>query len=198
MAGGNSRWVAVDFGGEMLYISAHLPHKRQTLEAFEATLAEIQEFVNSKPRYKVVLGADLNAKLGGTTDFHYVGEQIPRSSMTSVDRSRAKAVHGFASALDLVVTNTWMDAWSDEELYTRTNWDESGSAQIDFVLTSSALAVYSVWVQKHAWFSSDHRAVICQWQSGMGSKLSRQTPQRNQDQSKKCIRDWKPGPSLAC
>lgn len=159
------------------------------MEAFETILMEIQDFVISKPGYGVVLGADLNAKLNGATDFHYIGEQIPRASMTHLEWNRAKAVHGFASALDLVVTNTWMNACAEEELYTRTNWDQSGSAQIDFVLTSSALAVCDVRVQAYDWFSSDHRAVICQWEN-----LDK-PPRQHKEQNKRCIRSWKPAPS---
>ena len=68
LAGGGSRWVAVDFRGEMLLISAHLPHKRGALSELKAVLEEIQAVIDAHQKHKVVLGVDASTKFNGTVD----------------------------------------------------------------------------------------------------------------------------------
>ena len=40
---------AVELDGQLTLISAHLPHKGSKLGEFEATLTELQEFLNGRP-----------------------------------------------------------------------------------------------------------------------------------------------------
>ena len=58
-----ARWTAVELGGQLTFISAHLPHKGKNLGEFEAALMEIQEFVSGRPKQHVILGGDFNASL---------------------------------------------------------------------------------------------------------------------------------------
>lgn len=128
--------MAVDFQGEMLLISAHLPHKRRTLLELETTLEEIQAVIAAHPNHKVVLGVDASTKLNGTVDYLHVGAQVPRAVLTAAERERAKAVHTFAAERGLVVANTWMDGDTEDQWFTRTNWNGEGPVQIDYIMTS--------------------------------------------------------------
>ena len=65
---GAARWTAVELGGQLTFISAHLPHKGKKLGEFEAVLMEIQEFVSGRPKQHVILGGGFNASLYGMTD----------------------------------------------------------------------------------------------------------------------------------
>jgi hypothetical protein len=186
MAGGGSRWVAVDFQGEMLLISAHLPHKRRTLLEFETTMEEIQALIAAHPNHKVVLGMDANTKLNGTIDYQHVGAQVPRAVLSATERERAKAVHTFVAERDLVVANTWMDGDTEDQWFTRTNWNGEGPEQIDFIMTSRSLKVENIWIEKHTWFNSDHHALVCRWSTGKGPQQPRS--------STKSLRGWAPGP----
>ncbi|CAE8637304.1 unnamed protein product [Polarella glacialis] len=186
MAGGGSRWVAVDFQGEMLLISAHLPCKRRTLLELETTLEEIQAVIAAHPEHKVVLGVDANTKLNGTVDYQHVGAQVPRAVLTAAERERAKAVHTFTAEGGLMVANTWMGGDTDDQWFTRTNWDGEGPAQIDYIMTSMAVKVENIWIEKHTWFNSDHRALVCRWATGKGPKQPRSSAQS--------LRAWAPGP----
>ena len=49
IVGGAARWSAVELDGQLTLISAHLPHKGSKLGEFEATLTELQEFLNGRP-----------------------------------------------------------------------------------------------------------------------------------------------------
>ena len=55
-----ARWTAVELVVQLTLISAHLPHKGSKLGEFEATLTEIQEFLNGRPKQHVILGGDFN------------------------------------------------------------------------------------------------------------------------------------------
>ena len=59
----------------------------------------------------------------GLTDYHHVGESIPRprTLLDTNDSLRARALHFIVAELDLTVTNTWMDADSEQELLTRSS-----------------------------------------------------------------------------
>ena len=78
IAGGAARWTAVELGGQLTFISAHLPPKGKKLGEFEAVLMENQEFASGRPKQHVILGGDFNVSLYGMTDFFHVGESIPR------------------------------------------------------------------------------------------------------------------------
>ena len=53
-----ARWTAVELGEQLTLISAHLLCKGSKLGEFEATLTEIQEFLNGRPKQHVILGGD--------------------------------------------------------------------------------------------------------------------------------------------
>ena len=86
IVGGAARWTAVELDGQLTLISAHLPHKGRKLGEFEATLTELQEFLNGRPKQHVILGGDFNVNLFGMTDYLHVGESIPRTE--NVDRHK--------------------------------------------------------------------------------------------------------------
>ena len=78
--------MAVELQGDVMLISAHLPHKRLPMHEFVATLEEIYTFLAAHPSCKAVMGVDANARLSGMADFLYVGWQIPRATLTAIDR----------------------------------------------------------------------------------------------------------------
>ena len=100
----------------------------------------------------------------GLTDFLHVGESIPRpSTLTDTnDALRARALHAVVAELDLTVTNTWMDASSEQEPHTRSSLTEPGGAQtkMDFIMVSRKLEAKQVQVMEFDWFKTDHRAVL--------------------------------------
>ena len=63
IVGSAARWTAVELDGQLNLISAHLPQKGRKLGEFEATLAELQEFLNGRPKQHVILGGDFNVNL---------------------------------------------------------------------------------------------------------------------------------------
>ena len=48
--------------------------------------------------------------------------------MDTNDSLRARALHAVVAELDLRVTNSWMDAGPEQELYTRCSWTDPGDA----------------------------------------------------------------------
>ena len=56
----------------------------------------------------------------GMTDFFHVGESIPRPGtlVDTNDSLRARGLHTMVAELDLTLTNTWMNADSEQELFT--------------------------------------------------------------------------------
>ena len=62
------------------------------------------------------------------TDYHHMGESIPRPrTLTDTNDSlRARALQSVVAELDLTVTNTRMDASSEQELHTRSSWIHHG------------------------------------------------------------------------
>ena len=163
IVGGAARWTAVELGGQLTFISAHLPHKGKKLGEFEAVLMEIQEFVSERPKQHVILGGDFNASLFGMTDYFHVGESIPRprTMIDTNDSLRARALHTMVTELDLTVTNTWMNADTERELFTRSSWSnpEDSLTQMDFIMISRKLEMKHVQVLDSDWFKTDHRAV---------------------------------------
>ena len=117
-----ARWTAVELDGQLTLISAHLPHKGK-LGEFEAALTEIEEFLNGRPKQPVILGGDFNVNLFGMTDYLHVGESLPRprTLIDTNDSLRARALHTMVTELDLTVTNTWMNADTERELFTRSS-----------------------------------------------------------------------------
>ena len=77
------------------------------------------------------------------------------------DSLRARALHTMVTELDLTVTNTWMNADTEREFFTRSSWSnpEDSLTQVDFIMTSRKLEVKHVQVLDSDWFNTDHRAV---------------------------------------
>ena len=148
-----SSWVASPFASQT-----------KKLEEFEAVLMEIQEFVSGRPEQHVILGGDFNASLHGMTDFFHVGESIPRprTLVDTNDSLRARALHTTVTELDLTVTNTWMNADTEQELFTRSSWSNLADSltQKDFIMTSRKLEMKYVQILDSDWFQTDHRAVL--------------------------------------
>ena len=63
--------------------------------------------------------------------------------------------------LDLTVTNTWMNADTEQELFTQSSWSnpEDSLTQMDFIMTSRNLEMKHVKVLDSDWFKTAHRAV---------------------------------------
>ena len=140
-------------------------YKGKNLGEFETVLMEIQEFVNGRPKQHVILGGDFNASLYSMTDFFHVGESIPRprTLVDTNDSLRARALHTMVTELDLTVKNTWMDADTERELFTRSSWSnpEDSLTQMDFIMTSRKLQMKHVQVLDSDWFKTDHRSGSC-------------------------------------
>jgi hypothetical protein len=162
LAGGGARWVACTFGDVML-VTAHLPHSGRGQLEYELTMEELGAFLEVNARFRFMVGVDANAKLWGTTDFCHVGEQVLRAAMTAEDRERARALHSFIASWGLVAVNTFMNSSGSSELVTRTNWNGTGASQIDFVLAAEAIIVVDVKMGDAEWFSTDHKPIICNW-----------------------------------
>ena len=140
-----------------------LPHKGRNLGEFEATLTELQEFLNGRPKQRVILGGDFNVNLFGLTDYLHVGESIPRprTLIDTKDSLRARGLHTMLTELDLTETNTWMNADTDRGLFTRSSWSNPADSltPMDFIMTSRKLEMKHVQVMDSDWFKTDHRAV---------------------------------------
>ena len=145
-----ARWTAVELDGQLTLISVHMPHKESKLGEFEATLTELQEFLNGRPKQHVILGGDFNVNLFGMTDYLHVGESIPRprTLIDTNDSLRARALHTMVTEPDLTVTNTWMNADTEQELFTRSTWSnpEDSLTQMDFIMTSRKLEMKHVQI----------------------------------------------------
>ena len=120
--------------------------------------------MSGRPKQHVFLGGDFHASLYGMTDFFHVGESIPRprTLVDTNDSLRARALHTKVTELDLTVTNTWMNADTEQELFTRSSWSnpEDSRTQMDFIMTSRKLELKHVHVLDSDWFKTDHRAVL--------------------------------------
>ena len=127
----------------MTIISAHLHHKGRKLGEFETVLAEIQDFMHDRSGQHLILGGDFNASFCGLTDSHHVGKSRPRPrTLTDTnDTLRVRALHAVLVKLDLTVTDTWIDASSKLELYTRSSGTEprDARAQMDIIMVSRKL-----------------------------------------------------------
>ena len=130
---------------------------------WKTVLTEIQDFMRGRPKQHVILGGDFNASLHGMADPFHVGESIPRPrTVDTNDSLRARAVHTMVTELDLTVTNTWMNADTEQELFTRSSWSNPADSltQMDFITTSRKLEMKHVQVLDSDWFKTDHRAVL--------------------------------------
>ena len=98
---------------------------KEKLGDFDSVLTEIQDSMSGRPGQHLIMGGDFDVTLYGLTDYHHVGESIPRprTLMDTNDLKGARALHAVVAELDLTVTNTWMDADSERELYTRLQLD---------------------------------------------------------------------------
>ena len=92
------------------------------------------------------------------------GESIPRprTLVDTNDSLRARALHTMVTELDLTVTNTWMNADTERELFTRSSWSnlEDSLIQMHFIMTWRKLDMKQVQVLDSDWFKTDHRAVL--------------------------------------
>ena len=152
---------------------------------------EIQEFMSWRPGHHLILGGDFNVSLHGVRDFLHVGESIPRPR-TLVDTSdslRARALHTMVTELDLTVTNTWMNADTEQELFTRSSWTnrEDSLTQMEFIMTSRKLETKHVQVLDSDWFKTDHRAVL--------AVLSLKSKMRHTKRNGANLRGWEPDES---
>ena len=100
----------------MTIISAHLPLKKKEIGGFRVGFDGNSRFMNGRLGQQLILGGDFNVSLYGLTDCHHVGESIPspRTLLDTNDSLRARALHTVVAELDLTVTNTWMDADSEQ------------------------------------------------------------------------------------
>ena len=165
--------------------------KGKKLGEFEALLMDIQEFVSGRPKQHVILGGDFNASLYGMTDFFHVGESIPRprTLVDTNDSLRARALHTMVTELDLTVTNTWMNADTEQELFTRSSWTNPkySLTQMDFIMTSRKLEMKHVQVLDSDWFKTDHSAVL--------AVLSMKPKMRHTMRNGVNLRGWEPDES---
>ena len=149
---------------------------------------EIQEFVSGRPKQHVILGGDFNASLYGMTDFFHVGESIPRprTLVDTNDSLRARALHTTVTELDLTVTNTWMNADTEQELFTLSSWSNLADSltQMDSIMTSRNLEMKHVQILDSDWFQTDHRAVL--------AVLSLNTSMRYTLRNGMNLRGWEP------
>ena len=177
--------------GQMTVISAHSLHKGKKLEDFESVLMKIHKFTSGRPGQHQILGGDFNVSLHGLTDYHHGGESIPRprTLLDTNDSLRAIALHTVVTELDLTVTNTWMDADSEQELFTRSSWSDPAESltQMDFIMSSRILEMRRVQVLDSNWFKTDHWAVF--------AVLSLRTKMRYTMKSDANLRGWKPDES---
>ena len=161
IAGGAARWTAVEAGWSVDFRFQPMCH---TKGEFEAVLMGFQEFVSGRPKQHVILGGDFNASLYGVTDYFHVVESIPRprTLVDTNDSLRARALHTMVTELDLTVTNTWMNADTEQELFTRSSWSNpyDSLTQMDFIMTSRKLEMKHVQVLDSDWFKTDHRVVL--------------------------------------
>ena len=60
------------------------------------------------------------------------------------------------------MTNTWIDADSEQELLTRCSWSDpvESLTQMDFIMSSRKSEIRRVQVLDSDWFKTDHRAVF--------------------------------------
>jgi hypothetical protein len=187
LAGSGARWVACTFGDVML-VTAHLPHSGRGQLEYELTMEELGAFMDVNVRFRFMVGVDANAKLWGTTDFCHVGEQVLRAAMSAEDRERARALHSFIASRGLVAINTFANTEEMADLVTRTNWNGTGASQIDYVLAAEAIPVINVKVGDAEWFTTDHRPIICSWR--LADEVLADAPARI-----RCLRNWVPSES---
>ena len=139
----------------------------------------------------MILGGDFNASLYGMTDFFHVGESIlrPRTLVDTNDSLRASALHTMVTEPDWTVTNAWMNADTERELFTRSGWSnpEDSLTQMDFIMTSRKLDMKQVQVLDSDWFKTDHRAVL--------AVLSLRPKMRCTMRSGANLRGWEPDDS---
>ena len=98
--------------------------------------------------------------------------------------------------LRLAVCNTWTDTQHKKLLFTRTAWDGTAPAQIDFVLTSQNLRLKEVHVDHHLFADSDHCPVCCTfvWPAD-GSSTERRCRSTTSSGDKVNLNNWKPDAS---
>ena len=116
--GGASRWTAVELDGQTTIISAHLLHKGKKLGRFRVGFEGNPGFHEWKTRTAPDPGWRLQCELA----------RIDRPSPCwRVDPKT-----------DLTVANTWMDADSEPELFTRSSWSDpvESLTQMDFIMSS--------------------------------------------------------------
>ena len=77
------------------------------------------------PKLEVPMGLDANAKLAGHTNGFSVGDAVPNSDMMAGNEERTTFFLNFMTKNGLVAQNSWTaTAASQEDMYTRREWDE--------------------------------------------------------------------------
>ena len=111
----------------------------------------------------MILGGDFYVNLFGMTDYFHVGESIPRprTLVDTNDSLRARALHTMVTELDLTVRNTWMNADTEQELFTRSSWSnpEDSLTQMDFIKTENE--VHDEECCKLAWLGARRILARC-------------------------------------
>ena len=156
--GSGARWVAVSFGGRMLFLSVHLPHRKSNIGDFAAVLDELRSFLAGRSEKHLIVGMDANVEVTSIVDFCHVGLAVPVRQPEPDVLERAALFHEFLAEKGLCLVNTFSDA-DASNCFTRTNWSGVGSFQVDFVAASLAVPCLDVGVDDLLEHSSDHRLV---------------------------------------
>ena len=194
-ASGGARWIAVDVG-TLTLVSIHLPHCRRTADDFAETLEELENFMASRPSRRIVIGADLNVPLTGTSDGDLIGPAVPIVDLPRRELERQGLVVEFLHKRGLRACNTWADTEFDALLWTREPWTGgtlSRRGQIDFVLASRGFWLQDAYVEQHIHATSDHKPVICTLR--FRSAALRRHPAGGRQAGKapvRCIKGWRP------
>ena len=118
--------------------------------------------------------------------------RVDRKTENADGHERFTACASFAHCrgrIGLDGDDTWMDADSERELFTRSSWSnpEDSLTQMDFIMTSRKLEARRAQVLDSDWFKTDHRAVL--------AVLSLKTQMRYTMKSDVKLRGWKPDDS---
>ena len=158
-AGSGGRWVAVEFGEHLLFVSLHLPHAGSSLTDFQETLAEVTQFRLTKSHRHFFLGMDANTSVNTVIDHYRVGPAVLPRLYDSRASHRASLLHTFLVDTGTWLSNTFVDSLLAADIYTRANWCGVGVAQIDFLGLPLGVPCSRAGVDSQMLFSSDHRYV---------------------------------------
>ena len=119
--------IAVEPGGQWTVISAHLPHEGRKVRDFETVLGGKSRIHERGTGTPFDLGWRFRCELVRIDRFSLRGRVDTKTENTDGHKAillLARALHAAVAELDLTVRNTWMDADSEHQLYTRSSWTE--------------------------------------------------------------------------